>query len=187
VSFAMPVVANAAARSTLMIQTTNASALRFCSIEPPSDSCRVYCLGNAELQDPGRKTPATQHPTTTNRMPDYAIFILIGLGAGTLAGLFGIGGGIIIVPALVFFAGFAQRVANGTSLAVFLLPVGALGAWAYYKEGNVKVVPALIMAAGLFIGSFIGAKLNHALPLPVIRRGFALLLVVTAARMWFAK
>ena len=120
-------------------------------------------------------------------MPDYAIFILIGLGAGTLAGLFGIGGGIIIVPALVFFAGFAQRVANGTSLAVFLLPVGALGAWAYYKEGNVKVVPALIMAAGLFIGSFIGAKLNHALPLPVIRRGFALLLVVTAARMWFAK
>jgi uncharacterized membrane protein YfcA len=115
------------------------------------------------------------------------VFILIGLGAGTLAGLFGIGGGIIIVPALVFFAGFAQRVANGTSLAVFLLPVGALGAWAYYKEGNVRVGPALIMAAGLFVGAYIGARLNHAVPLPVLRRGFAILLVVTAARLWFTK
>ena len=112
-------------------------------------------------------------------MPANLIFVLIGLGAGVLAGLFGIGGGIIIVPALVFFAGFAQRVANGTSLAVFLLPVGLLGAYHYYKEGHVRVVPALIMAGGLFLGSYIGAKLNTQLPIVALRRGFALLLVAT--------
>jgi uncharacterized membrane protein YfcA len=115
------------------------------------------------------------------------IFVLIGLGAGTLAGLFGIGGGIIIVPALIYFTGFTQRVANGTSLAVFLLPVGLLGAYHYYKEGNVRVAPAVLMAAGLFIGSYLGARLNHQLPLLLLKRGFALLLVATAARMWFSK
>jgi uncharacterized membrane protein YfcA len=120
-------------------------------------------------------------------LPQDVIFVLIGLGAGVLAGLFGIGGGIIIVPALVFFAAFPQRVANGTSLAVFLLPVGLLGAYHYYKEGNVRVMPALIMAVGLFLGSYIGARLNTQLPIVMLRRGFALLLVATAARMWFTK
>ena len=120
-------------------------------------------------------------------MSQNVIFILIGLGAGTLAGLFGIGGGIIIVPALIYFAAFPQRVANGTSLAVFLLPVGLLGAYHYYKEGNVRIGPALIMAGGLFLGSYIGARLNHVVPLLLLKRGFALLLVATAARMWFSK
>ena len=87
----------------------------------------------------------------------------------------------------VYFAAFPQRLANGTSLAVFLLPVGLLGAYAYYKEGNVQPRAALLMAAGLFIGAYVGARLNQKLPLPVLRRGFALLLVVTATRMWFQK
>lgn len=120
-------------------------------------------------------------------MPADLIFILIGLGAGVLAGLFGIGGGIIIVPALIFLAGFAPKVANGTSLAVFLLPVGALGAFTYYKEGNVRIGAALIMAIGLFLGSYLGARINQQLSDVALKRGFAILLVLTAGRMWFSK
>jgi hypothetical protein len=120
-------------------------------------------------------------------MPANLIFVIIGLTAGVLAGMFGIGGGIVIVPALILFAGFAPRVANGTSLAVFLLPVGALGAYTYYKEGHVKVSAALIMAIGLFLGSYLGARINQQMSALALKRGFALLLVVTAARMWFGK
>jgi uncharacterized membrane protein YfcA len=120
-------------------------------------------------------------------VPDYILYIIIGFGTGIFSGLFGIGGGIIIVPALVFIAGFQQRMANGTSLAVFLLPVGLLGAMAYYKEGNVQPRTALLIAAGLFFGAFVGAKLNQRVPLPVLRRAFSLLLVFTAAKMWFQK
>lgn len=120
-------------------------------------------------------------------MPANLIFVIIGLSAGILAGMFGIGGGIVIVPALIFFAGFAPKVANGTSLAVFLLPVGALGAYAYYKEGHVRIVPAMIMALGLFLGAYLGARINQQMSALALRRGFAILLIVTAGRMWFSK
>ena len=118
---------------------------------------------------------------------DNLIFVAIGLGAGVLAGTFGIGGGIIIVPALVLLARFAPRVATGTSLAIFLFPVGMLGAYQYYKEGNVRILPAVIMAIGLFCGSPIGAKIAQSIPQLALRRGFAVLLVLVAARMWFGK
>jgi len=120
-------------------------------------------------------------------VPANFIFVIIGLAAGVLAGMFGIGGGIIIVPALILFAGFAPKMANGTSLAVFLLPVGALGAYTYYKEGLVRIGPALIMGAGLFLGSYIGARINQQVAPLMLKRGFALLLIATAARMWFSK
>ena len=120
-------------------------------------------------------------------MPPNFLFVLIGLGAGVLAGLFGIGGGIIIVPALIFLAKFAPHVATGTSLTVFLLPVGALGAWAYYKEGNTRVLPAMLIGLGLLVGSYFGARIAQELSAMALRRGFAVLLVATAARMWFGK
>ena len=120
-------------------------------------------------------------------MPQNLLFVLIGLGAGVLAGLFGIAGGIVIIPSLVFLAGYSQRVASGTSLAVLVLPASLLGAYAYYKEGNVRIGPALVMAAGLFVGSYVGARISQHLSIAVLRKGFAVLLVVTAARMWFTK
>lgn len=115
------------------------------------------------------------------------IFLGIGLGAGILAGIFGIGGGIIIVPALVLLAKFGPQQAAGTSLAVFLLPVGLLGAMAYYKEGHVRVVPALLIALGVFIGGYLGARVSLQLSPLTLKRSFAVLLVTVAARMWFAK
>ena len=115
------------------------------------------------------------------------IFVAIGLGAGVLAGMFGIGGGIVIVPALILLARFAPQTATGTSLAIFLLPIGALGAWSYYKEGHVRVVPALLLALGVFFGSPVGARIAQSMSALALKRSFAVFLVVVAARMWFSK
>jgi uncharacterized membrane protein YfcA len=115
------------------------------------------------------------------------VFIGIGLGAGVRAGMFGIGGGIVIVPALILLARFAPQAATGTSLAIFLLPVGLLGALTYYKEGHVRVLPALLLALGVFLGSPVGAKIALAMSALALKRTFAVFLVVVAARMWFGK
>jgi uncharacterized protein len=113
-------------------------------------------------------------------------FVGIGLMAGVLSGIFGIGGGVVIVPALIFFAGLTPVTATGTSLAALLLPVGALGAMEYYKRGHLNITAALWIALGLFFGAWLGAKLaNHLSPVQ-LRRAFAIFLVLTAGRMWFA-
>jgi uncharacterized membrane protein YfcA len=112
------------------------------------------------------------------------LYILIGVGAGVLAGLFGIGGGVLIVPALVYVARMPQLTATGTSLGALLLPVGALGAWEYYRTGNLDLRAALIIAIGLFFGAFFGAKLAHILTAVQLRRGFAVFLVLIAIRVW---
>ena len=86
-------------------------------------------------------------------------YIILGIIAGILSGLFGIGGGIVMVPSLVVFFGLDILDANSTSLAAMLLPVGALGVWAYYKAGFIKIKDSLWIALGLFAGSFIGGEL----------------------------
>jgi uncharacterized membrane protein YfcA len=90
--------------------------------------------------------------------------LLIGILAGIFSGLFGIGGGIIIVPALMYFLGYSQKLAQGTTLFMLMLPVVALGAYKYYQEGNMSYRTGLIMGAGFFIGGFIGAQLVHLMP-----------------------
>ena len=112
------------------------------------------------------------------------LYILIGLGAGVLAGLFGIGGGVLIVPALLYFARMSQLTATGTSLGALLLPVGALGAWEYYRTGNLDLRAALVIAVGLVFGAFFGAKFGHILTAVQLRRGFAVFLVLVAIRVW---
>ncbi|MES3033967.1 MAG: sulfite exporter TauE/SafE family protein [Gemmatimonadota bacterium] len=113
-------------------------------------------------------------------------FLLIGLAAGVLSGLFGIGGGIVIVPALVFIAQMTHKTATGTSLAALLLPVGALGAWQYYKVGALDMRAALLLAPGLAIGALVGAKIALQLPSRELQRAFAIFLVAVAGRMWVA-
>ncbi|MHB8838133.1 MAG: sulfite exporter TauE/SafE family protein [Gemmatimonadaceae bacterium] len=116
---------------------------------------------------------------------DSTLLMVIGLAAGVLAGLFGIGGGIIIVPALVYLARLPLQTAIGTSLGALLLPVGALGAWAYYRGGHLNLRAALWVALGLFFGAWLGAKAAQALPDATLRRLFSVVLVGVAVKMWF--
>ena len=107
-------------------------------------------------------------------MSHWLILIAIGLLGGLAAGSFGIGGGILLVPALVYLAGFTQHKATGTSLAVLLPPVGLAAAWEYYRHGNVDVSAAIVLAACLFVGAWIGAFMANQLSGPWLRLCFSL-------------
>lgn len=112
------------------------------------------------------------------------LFLAVGLVAGVLSGLFGIGGGILIIPALIFFAKFPTKLALGTSLGAMLLPVGLLGAYAYYQAGNLNIKAAILISVGLFFGAFVGAKLANAIPAVTLQRMFAVFIVIMAIRLW---
>ncbi len=112
------------------------------------------------------------------------LFVVIGLGAGVLSGLFGIGGGVVIVPALMLFAMMKPAMATGTSLGALLLPVGALGVYEYYRAGYFNYRASLLIALGLFIGAWFGAKLALSLSPLYLKRAFAVFLVIVAVRMW---
>lgn len=112
------------------------------------------------------------------------ILLAIGLAAGVLSGLFGIGGGVLIVPALVYFGGLPFKVATGTSLGALLLPVGLLGAMTYWKAGNLDVRASLLVAIGLFLGAYVGARLAQGTPPATLQRLFALFLLLVAIRMF---
>jgi uncharacterized membrane protein YfcA len=113
------------------------------------------------------------------------VFIAIGFFAGILSGIFGIGGGVVIVPALMYVARLAPITATGTSLGALLLPVGALGAWEYYRRGHLNITASLWIAAGLFVGAWIGARLAHQLSPLALRRAFSVFLVLVAAKVWW--
>jgi uncharacterized membrane protein YfcA len=108
---------------------------------------------------------------------------LIGLAGGVLSGLFGIGGGVVIVPLLILFAGLSARQAAGTSLAALLLPVGLLGVLEYWRAGLIDVQLAAVVAVGILVGAFLGARLAIGLPDEVIQRAFGVLLVVIGLRL----
>src|SRR5271170_1431663 len=110
------------------------------------------------------------------------IVLAIGLTAGVLAGMFGIGGGVIIVPLLMLLIGFSIKMASGTSLAALLLPVGLLGAIEYYRQGQINIIAAICLVLGLFIGAYFGAKITIALPEIMVKRAFGVLLLVLAVR-----
>lgn len=89
--------------------------------------------------------------------PSVLLLFIIGLLAGVLSGLFGIGGGVVIVPALIYVAGFRQHMATGTSLAILLPPIGIAAAYEYYRHGNVNVRAAAIIAVAVLVGGWLGA------------------------------
>ncbi|MBA3259737.1 MAG: sulfite exporter TauE/SafE family protein [Gemmatimonadales bacterium] len=111
-------------------------------------------------------------------------FLLIGLAAGVLSGLFGVGGGILIVPALVLLANFPSKLALGTSLGALLLPVGLLGAYAFWQQGHVDARASLLLAAGLFFGAYAGARLAQGIHGATLQRMFAIFIVVMAVQLW---
>lgn len=94
-------------------------------------------------------------------LPTILLLMLIGSAAGVAAGLFGIGGGVLIVPGLVYLLGFSQHTAIGTSLAILLPPVGIAAVLEYYRHGHVDLKAAIVVAAALFVGGWIGASLAH--------------------------
>ncbi len=112
------------------------------------------------------------------------LFIAVGLAAGVLAGMFGIGGGIVIGPALILLAKFQPQLATGTSLGALLLPVGALGAWEYYRRGNLNITAALWIALGLFVGAWFGARIAQSRSGAQLQKAFAVVLVLIAIRVW---
>ena len=114
-------------------------------------------------------------------------FLIIGLVAGVLSGLFGIGGGLIIIPALILFFKMNQHLAQGTSLGALLLPVGLLGFLEYFRHGNVNLAGAFFIAIGLFIGAYFGAYLANVLPTRTLARMFAVLLILVALRIFFGR
>ncbi len=122
-------------------------------------------------------------------MSTSMLLILIGIGiiTGVMAGMLGIGGAIIMIPALVFFMGFSQQTAQGTSIAVMLPPVGILAAWNYYKAGQVNIKFALILAACFLVGSYFGSKLALNVPQALLKKIFGVLLLLVAARMLLSK
>jgi len=112
-----------------------------------------------------------------------SLLIMVGLAAGILSGLVGVGGGIIIVPALVFFLGFSQLQAQGTSLGLLLLPVGIFAVINYYKAGHIDLKVVGIMSLAFVAGGFIGSKLALTINQEVVKKIFALLLFYTAFRL----
>ena len=115
------------------------------------------------------------------------LYLLLGLIAGTLSGLIGIGGGTIIVPALVFLFGFSQHLAQGTTLALLVPPIGILAAWTYYRQGFVDLEIAAYICVGFFFGGMLGAKLATGLSNVVLERIFGVALLLIALKMILAK
>jgi uncharacterized protein len=113
----------------------------------------------------------------------FILLILIGLFAGILSGMVGVGGGIIIVPALVYFLGFSQHEAAGTSLGLLLLPTGIFAVLNYYNKGYIDIKVVAIMAIAFVIGGYFGSKLALSISQLILKRIFAVLLFYTALKM----
>lgn len=111
------------------------------------------------------------------------ILVGIGLAAGMLSGFIGIGGGVVIVPALVYFLGLSQFQAQGTSLAIMLPPVGIMALMNYYKSGNVNVNYAIVIAITFIIGGYFGSKVALKMNPNVVRFIFGLLMLYVAGRL----
>jgi len=118
-------------------------------------------------------------------MSDIIGFALIGAAAGTISGLLGIGGAVIMIPALIYFFGFDQKMAQGTTLLLMIPPIGLLAAIEYYKVGHVDIKAAAVIAVCFFIGGFFGSKLAMKIHADVLRKIFAGFMMLISIRMFF--
>ena len=115
------------------------------------------------------------------------LIALICIVAGILGGMLGLGGAIIIIPALVMILGYSQQMAQGTTLIMMVLPVGALAAFQYYQKGFVDVKAAIILAVFFFVSGYFGAKFATSIPQDILKKTFAVMLMGIALNMWFQK
>ncbi len=117
----------------------------------------------------------------------FIILLFIGLTAGILSGMIGLGGGVVMIPMMVMFLAMDQKMAQGTSIAIMLPPIGILAVYNYYKQGYVNIKYAAVIAAAFIIGGFFGSKLAIALPSEMVKKIFAVLLAAIAIKMFFSK
>ena len=115
------------------------------------------------------------------------LYVILGLVAGIFGGMFGIGGGIILIPALVYLFGLTQHQAQGTTLAILVPPIGLLAAWRYWQAGDVKLGMAALVCLGFFIGGFFGAQLAQSVSDPLMRKLFGAFLFIVSINMIFGK
>ncbi len=120
-------------------------------------------------------------------LPEIIILIVIGLLAGLTGSAFGLGGGIIIVPALVFFMGFSQHQAQGTSLGVLVFPVALLGAYNYYKAGYINVKFVVVLALAFVVGSYLGSLMSISIPEKLLKKLFGFFILLVSLKMIFDK
>ena len=115
------------------------------------------------------------------------ILLVIGIITGVMAGMLGIGGGLVVIPALVMVMGMSQQAAQGTSLAMMLPPIGIIAAYNYYKAGHVDIKIALVLAITFIAGSYFGSKLAIRLPQELMKKIFGIFLLLVAIKMLFWK
>jgi uncharacterized membrane protein YfcA len=120
-------------------------------------------------------------------MTNICLYLLLGLCAGVLSGLIGIGGATLIIPALVFLFGMSQYAAQGTTLAMMVPPIGILAAWMYYQKGYVDLKIAGLMCVGFLIGGLLGAKFAVNIPEHILKKFFGVFLLIVSLRMIFGK
>jgi uncharacterized membrane protein YfcA len=120
-------------------------------------------------------------------MIDLIIYVFIGIAAGILSGLFGIGGGVVIIPALMILQGFSQLKAQGTSLVALLPPVGLLAFLEYYKRGNTDLYAGVIICIAMVISAKFGAQLANTLPLDIMRKAFGIFIILIGVKTFFGK
>ncbi|MBN4061901.1 MAG: permease [Flavobacteriales bacterium] len=116
---------------------------------------------------------------------ELLLLAAIGFSGGIISGMFGVGGGIIIVPTLVFFMGMGQHTAQGTSLGVLVLPVVFLAAYNYYKSGNLDVKYGLVIALTFLVGGYFGSKISLGMGDLMLKRIFGILMIVGAVKLIF--
>jgi hypothetical protein len=121
------------------------------------------------------------------KMINILLYLLLGLVTGILSGLIGIGGAIIIIPSLVLLFGLSQHMAQGTTLALMVPPIGLLAAWTYYQKGFVDLKIAAFICIGFFIGGLLGAKFAIGIPDQILRKIFGIALLAASLRMLFFK
>ena len=124
---------------------------------------------------------------TKPNMTTILILLIIGLLAGFSSGMVGIGGGIIIVPALVFFLGLTQHQAQGVSIGMLLLPVGFLAAINYYKAGNLDFSKSLIIGASFVVGAYLGSKVSLSIDGAIMKRIFGVIILLISLKLIFGK
>lgn len=144
----------------------------------------VLCRDRAERPRLSRGGSCTRN---VEAIVQTTLLILLGMAAGVASGLVGIGGGVILVPALVFLFGLSQHQAQGTTLALMVPPIGIIAAWSYWREGFVDLRIAGLICVGFLIGSLLGARFSISLSNASLQKAFGVFLLLLSLKMIFSK